>query len=156
MRLAWWKILVVAAVAASLGVVIYIKGDRSPNLSAQTAALSGDTASGTPTPAGVSGASQAVAPPRPLPRLVDLGAKKCVPCKMMAPILDELAKEYKGRLSVEFIDVWQNPGAGDKYGIQSIPTQVFYDASGKEFFRHEGFYPKEDILAKFREKGVRF
>jgi len=91
-----------------------------------------------------------------LPRLVDLGAGKCIPCKMMAPILEELKTEYAGRMQVDFIDVWENPGAAEQYGIQSIPTQIFYDADGKEFFRHVGFYPKEDILARFKEKGITF
>jgi thioredoxin 1 len=95
-------------------------------------------------------------PPKPtsLPKLVDLGAKKCIPCKMMAPILEELKKEYKGKLVVEFVDVWENPKAAQEYGINSIPTQVFYDQQGKEFFRHVGFYSKEDILAKFTEHGI--
>ena len=86
-----------------------------------------------------------------LPRLLDLGAGKCIPCKMMAPILEELKKEYVGRMEVEFIDVWKNPDAGQKYGIQMIPTQIFYDANGKELFRHSGFFAKEDILAKWKE-----
>jgi thioredoxin 1 len=87
---------------------------------------------------------------------VDLGAGKCIPCKMMAPLLGELKKEYEGRLEVRFIDVWENPGAGDQYGIRVIPTQVFYDPSGKELFRHEGFYSKEDILGKWKELGFDF
>ncbi len=89
-----------------------------------------------------------------LPRLVDLGAGKCIPCKKMAPILEELKEEYAGALEVVFIDVWQDRSAGDKYGIQMIPTQIFYDASGKELFRHEGFFAKEDILAKWKELGI--
>ena len=89
-----------------------------------------------------------------LPRLVDLGAGKCIPCKMMAPILEELKKEYVGSLDVVFIDVWQDRSAGQKYGIQLIPTQIFFDSSGKELFRHEGFFAKEDILKKWDELGV--
>lgn len=89
-----------------------------------------------------------------LPRIVDLGATECIPCKMMAPILDELKEEYKGKLVVEFIDVWENPDEKGKYRISSIPTQIFYDTSGKEFYRHIGFFPKEDILAKFEEQGI--
>jgi thioredoxin 1 len=89
-----------------------------------------------------------------LPRLVDLGADKCTPCKMMAPILEQLKSEYEGTLIVDFIDVWKNPDEGPKYGIKLIPTQIFYDASGKERFRHEGFMSKEDILAKWKELGV--
>ncbi|MDO8543422.1 MAG: organomercurial lyase [Opitutaceae bacterium] len=89
-----------------------------------------------------------------LPRLVDLGADKCIPCKMMAPILAELKKEHAGRLDVVFIDVWKNSDAGKQYGIRVIPTQIFYDASGKERFRHEGFISKQDIVKKWKELGV--
>ncbi len=89
-----------------------------------------------------------------LPRLVDLGADRCVPCKMMAPILAELETEYAGRLDVQFIDVWKNPDAGEPYGIKLIPTQIFLAADGTELFRHEGFFAKDDILAKWRELGV--
>ncbi|MDI6813802.1 MAG: thioredoxin domain-containing protein [Desulfitobacteriaceae bacterium] len=90
-----------------------------------------------------------------LPKLVELGATRCVPCRMMAPVLEELKNEYKGKLVVVFVDVWENPGEAEKYGIQVIPTQIFYDEDGKEFFRHEGFFPKEDILKTFRDNGVK-
>lgn len=96
----------------------------------------------------------ALAQEKALPRLVDLGAGKCIPCKMMAPILEDLKKTLVGKLDVQFIDVWQNPEAGQKYAINVIPTQIFYDAAGKELFRHEGFFSKEDILGKWKELGV--
>jgi len=89
-----------------------------------------------------------------LPRLLDLGATKCIPCKMMAPILEDLKKTYAGKMDVQFIDVWQDQAPGRKYGIRVIPTQIFFDAAGKELFRHEGFFSKEDILAKWKELGV--
>ena len=89
-----------------------------------------------------------------LPKLLDLGAGKCIPCKMMAPILEELKKEYAGRMEVVFIDVWQTPDAGKQYGIDVIPTQIFYDVAGKELYRHVGFFAKDDILAKWRELAV--
>ncbi len=92
--------------------------------------------------------------PAKLPRLVDLGADKCIPCKMMAPILEGLKKEYAGKMDVEFLDVWKNPDAGKQHKIQLIPTQIFFDTSGKELFRHEGFFGKADILAKWKELGV--
>ncbi|MBI5804542.1 thioredoxin family protein [candidate division TA06 bacterium] len=94
--------------------------------------------------------------PLKLPRLVDLGAGKCIPCKMMAPILEELKKDYAGKLEVVFIDVWQNADEGSKYKIRVIPTQIFYSPEGKELFRHEGFYSREDILAKWKELGHEF
>ena len=65
-----------------------------------------------------------------------------------------LASNCAGRLDVEFIDVWKNGDAGEKYGIRVIPTQIFISAEGKELFRHEGFFSKEDILAKWKEFGV--
>ncbi|MBK6899609.1 MAG: thioredoxin family protein [bacterium] len=89
-----------------------------------------------------------------LPRLVDLGADKCVPCKMMAPILEELRAEQAGRIEVVFIDVWKNKEEAAKYGIDLIPTQIFFAADGRELFRHEGFFAKEEILAKWQELGV--
>jgi len=95
-----------------------------------------------------------VPPKSALPQLVDLGAEKCIPCKMMAPVLKELKTEFAGQLEVEFIDVLKKPDAGKPYRISLIPTQIFYDASGKEMFRHEGFFSKEDILSKWRELGV--
>lgn len=93
-----------------------------------------------------------------LPKLLDLGAKKCIPCKKMAPILEQMEKEYKGILDVEFIDVWQpkNKEKAMKHRIQTIPTQIFFDADGKELWRHIGFISKEDLLAKWKELGYEF
>jgi len=99
---------------------------------------------------------QAVAKEQPLPKLLDLGAGKCIPCKMMAPILDEMKETFSGQLDVEFIDVWENQAEAEKYGISSIPTQIFFDAEGKELFRHVGFYPREDMLAKWKKLGYAF
>ena len=93
--------------------------------------------------------------PKHLPKLLDLGADKCIPCKMMKPILDELTKDYKGRLEVEFIDVWKKSDASKKYKIRSIPTQIFYDENGEEFLRHVGFFSKEDILKTFADHGIK-
>jgi thioredoxin 1 len=89
-----------------------------------------------------------------LPRLVDLGAGKCIPCKKMAPILEELAETHKAYFKVEFIDVWVNPSMAKEYNVRIIPTQVFYDAGGRELYRHIGFYSKEEILDKWRGLGV--
>jgi len=104
---------------------------------------------------GVTGAEQLPQVPVPgMVTMVDLGAKKCIPCKMMAPILEELTKEYQGRAAVLFIDVWENPDAGQKFNLRSIPTQIFYDAQGKEISRHEGFMDKAAIVAVLRQQGV--
>lgn len=77
--------------------------------------------------------------------MVDLGAKTCIPCKMMAPILEELKAEYQGRAAVIFIDVWEDRSQGKRFGILSIPTQIFFDKHGKEAYRHVGFMDKEKI-----------
>ena len=105
-------------------------------------------------PHAVDASSRPAGPTEALPRLLDFGATQCIPCKMMAPILEDLKKTYVGKLDVQFIDVWENPEAGKEYGINMIPTQIFYDATGKELFRHEGFFGREDILAKWKEFGV--
>ncbi len=78
--------------------------------------------------------------------MIDLGATECIPCKMMAPILKELEREYAGVADIVFIDVWKNPAEGRKYGIQTIPTQIFFDSDGNEVFRHVGFLDKKPIV----------
>ncbi len=90
------------------------------------------------------------------PRLVDLGSTGCTACTMLAPILDELREEYRGRLDVVFIDTGKNPSAKGSYKIRLIPTQILFDGSGAEVWRHEGFIFKDDLKAAFAEKvGVR-
>lgn len=92
--------------------------------------------------------------PEKLPKMIELGAEKCIPCKLMKPIIEELQKDYKGKLEVVYIDVREDKSAAEEYGVQSIPVQVFIDENGKEFFRHTGFFSKEEILAKFKEHGM--
>jgi len=87
--------------------------------------------------------------------MVDLGAKKCIPCKMMAPILEELEKEYQGRAAIIFIDVWADASQGKRFGIRAIPTQIFYNREGKEVLRHEGFMDEKAIVAELQKLGVK-
>ncbi len=93
-----------------------------------------------------------------LPMLWDFGAKKCIPCKKMAPLLDKLAEEYKGRFIVKFTDVWmsENVQLAKQHGIQSIPTQIFFDENEKELWRHVGFFSKDNILSKWKSLGYDF
>jgi len=88
------------------------------------------------------------------PALVDVGAKQCIPCKMMEPVLEELRTEYAGVLRVEFIDVQVDPETATKLGVRGIPTQIFYDAGGKERHRHMGYISKEGILSAFKKLGI--
>ena len=142
------KLLIVAALAVAVIAAVALKKNKpsadsaNPPATAVTSLAPADPTS----PAPVANVK--------LPKLLDLGAGKCIPCRMMAPILEELKKEYAGKMNVEFIDVWVNPDAAKPYGIEVIPTQIFYDADGKELFRHVGFFAKEDILAKWKALGV--
>jgi thioredoxin 1 len=90
-----------------------------------------------------------------LPRLIELGGEKCIPCMQMAPILDVVKKEFEGRVEVEKIDLEKNPFAQKIYAIRIIPTQVFLKGDGQEFWRNEGTLTKEEIVAKFVEMGVK-
>jgi thioredoxin 1 len=139
------KIVIILLVVGAAAAAIVLKGNKSSN------AANSSTPVATTTAESAAAAADATAK---LPKLLDLGATKCIPCKMMAPILEELKKEYVGKMKVEFIDVWQNEDAGKTYGVEMIPTQIFFDANDKELFRHTGFFGKEDILAKWKELGV--
>lgn len=85
---------------------------------------------------------------------IELGADKCIPCKAMQPVMHEIAQEYKGIIQVVFYDVWKSPKYAKNYGVQLIPTQVFFDKNGKEIFRHVGFYAKENILKMLKDKRI--
>ena len=87
------------------------------------------------------------------PVLLELGSHSCVPCKKMMPILAELSTEQSA-FTVSFIDVWAAEEKSEQYNIELIPTQIFFDKDGAELFRHVGFYPKEDILKKWKEFGI--
>jgi len=89
------------------------------------------------------------------PRLLELGSMRCQACLEMAKVLDALRASQGERLQVDFIDVFEKPEAADPYHISLIPTQIFYDAGGKELFRHTGYFSHDDILAKFRVLGVK-
>jgi thioredoxin 1 len=130
-----FKIAIVLALVVAVVSILALKQYNRPNIAGKSNAPD------------VSG--------RSLPVLVDLGADKCIPCKMMVPVLDELKEEFRGHLTVTFIDVWKDPAPGRKYGIRAIPTQIFLDPAGRELFRHEGFFSKEDILGKWRELGYK-
>jgi thioredoxin 1 len=89
------------------------------------------------------------------PTIVDFGARSCIPCKKMAPILEQLEKEYRGRANVIFVDVWQDNKIGGQYRVQMIPTQIFFDAKGKESGRHMGFLDRQPIIDTFTKLGVK-
>jgi len=136
------KILVVASaiiVIAVAGFILTQQGHSESNASAQVCGV-------------VATQSVEQAPVKAvLPRMEDYGADKCVPCKIMIPILAELKTEYEGKVDIIFFDVWKDRSAGQRAKIRVIPTQLFFDATGKEVGRHEGFLSKEDIIAEWKK-----
>jgi thioredoxin 1 len=91
----------------------------------------------------------------PLPKLIDFGANKCIPCKKMAPILQELTEEYKGRVIIKVIEVYQEQELTRANKVRLIPTQIFFDAKNEEVFRHVGFMDKHQIKKVFENMGVK-
>ncbi len=91
-----------------------------------------------------------------LPKLVDVGADKCIPCIKMAPILDQLREDFSGQMDVVFVDVWKKREEAAKYGVRMIPTQIFYAPDGRKLYRHTGFYSREEMLARWQELGYSF
>ena len=89
------------------------------------------------------------------PTVIDLGARTCIPCKQMAPILEELAVTYRGKANVLFIDVREDNAAAKRFAIQMIPTQIFFDAKGIEISRHIGFMDRPDIVKGLQAVGLK-
>jgi thioredoxin 1 len=86
--------------------------------------------------------------------MVDLGANSCIPCKMMAPILQKLEKEYQGKAAIVFLDVWKDKEPAQRFGIRTIPTQIFFDKEGKEVYRHVGFLNENAIVTQLKSMGI--
>jgi thioredoxin 1 len=74
---------------------------------------------------------------------------------MMAPILQKMEKQYDGRAAIVFIDVWEHREQARRFGIRAIPTQIFYDADGKEVSRHVGFMSEAEIIKTLSKLGVK-
>jgi len=90
--------------------------------------------------------------------MVEVGANKCIPCKMMAPIIAELKQEYAGTVSILFLDVWESQDAvafARQAGVRGIPTQIYYDKSGKEVTRHMGYMDKNSIVEILTKLGAK-
>jgi len=94
-------------------------------------------------------------PAKGMVTMVDLGAKKCVPCKMMAPIMEKVEKAYQGKALIHFFDVWEDREPATRFGIRGIPTQIFFDKDAKEVYRHVGFMSEEDIVNQLAKMGVK-
>ena len=88
------------------------------------------------------------------PTVIDVGARTCIPCKKMAPILESLAVTYRGKASVLFVDLHTDEATANTLRVQMIPTQIFFNAQGREVSRHIGFMDESAILAQFKTLGV--
>ena len=140
-----WKIVIVVVLIISVITVLTIKR----NTPEQDAGAASNVA------ANLEAAAQPDIPVSGrLPLLLDLGSDECIPCKEMAPILEELKSEFAGIFQIQFMDIRKEPPLAEVYNVRVMPTQIFFDASGKELFRHEGFYSRQDILSKWKELGI--
>jgi len=88
---------------------------------------------------------------------IELGSVNCIPCKQMQPVMKSIEEKYGEQVKVIFYDVWKQEQKkyAQQYGIKLIPTQVFLDEDGKEFHRHEGFYPEAEIDKILKAKGLK-
>lgn len=88
---------------------------------------------------------------------VELGSVGCIPCDKMQPIMKEIEEEYKGQVKVVFHDVKTAEGKPyiKEFGIRAIPTQVFLDKDGNEYFRHLGFFAKDELVKILKMQGVK-
>lgn len=94
---------------------------------------------------------------KPKITFVELGSVNCIPCKQMQPVMKAVEAKYGAQLKVVFYDVnkEENKQITDQYKIKLIPTQVFLDENGKEFFRHQGFYAEKEINKLLQGKGLK-
>ena len=88
---------------------------------------------------------------------IELGSVGCIPCRQMQSVMESIESRYGNEVKIEFHDVWTESGKpfGVKYGIESIPTQVFLDQTGKEYFRHVGYFPEAELVKVLQQKGVK-
>ena len=88
------------------------------------------------------------------PTLVDFAGTDCIPCKLMKPMLEELEKEYRGKVNVVVVEYYHNTKLADRYAVSAIPTQILFDVQGKELMRHKGFWSKEEMICEITKLGI--
>ena len=86
--------------------------------------------------------------------MIDLGATECIPCKLMAPIMAKMEKQYDGKAVIVFIDVWKHKEQARRFGIRAIPTQIFFNENGREVYRHVGFMSEKAIVNQLKKMGI--
>jgi len=150
-----WIRTVVIGVVALLAVYFVIKPQFFPETGEVKGVaferVAGDVSAGRPETG--SGEVREV-PVKGMVTMLDLGAESCIPCKMMAPILTKMEKQYDGKAAIIFIDVWKHRDQAKRFGIRAIPTQIFFDKEGKEIYRHMGFMGESAIVEQLKKMGV--
>ncbi len=143
-----WKLMVTGVVLLAVGAALTLKPGEPEAASAEIPYDPSAPVPIEPVPESYESSEPGV------PRLVALGAGSCIPCRAMAPIRAELRREYAGRLEVDFYDVWEDREAGSHFGVQVIPTLVYYDRAGRELARQQGYVPKDVIVANMKRLGM--
>lgn len=146
----YFKVIIVLMLLVTVSLVLVLKMSHSGGNSGSTSST--DTPSqgeGNSANSGDVGAVTKV-------KFLELGSVNCVPCKMMVPVMEEIEKEYGDQVEIIFYDVKTEEGSryAQQYHIQVIPTQVFLDKDGKEYFRHTGYFPKDDLVEVLKMQGV--
>jgi thioredoxin 1 len=138
------------AIVVILAIVILVAGVAVLRSSDDGSSGGGQTSGAGASP----DASSAESGAKPKVTFVELGSTTCIPCKEMRPVMAAVEKAFGDQVEVVFYDVNEDSAPAEQYGIRYIPTQVFLDADGKEFHRHVGFYPYEDIEALLLDQGL--
>ena len=86
--------------------------------------------------------------------MLELGSVGCIPCEQMKPAMEKLRTHYMGKMEVIFVDVRKDMESARRFRVTMIPTQVFLDKNGKEFHRHMGYYPYEEIVPVLKKAGL--
>ena len=87
---------------------------------------------------------------------IELGSVRCIPCQKMQPVIKSVEEKYGDQVKVIFYDVWTSQGKEDakQFDFDAIPTQLFLDENGREYFRHVGFFPEDELVKILKQKGV--
>ena len=88
-------------------------------------------------------------------KFLEIGSDKCIPCKQMKVVTENIVKKYGDELAFQYIDIYENKDVADDYKIQLIPTQIFYNPKGVEIFRHVGYFPEEKIDSLLQANGLK-
>lgn len=152
----WIVLAVVIAIAAVFIAKEAVKGRNANRPAGATAGAQGAATEQASSDAGpLPGTELGAALGSGRPTMADFGKGWCQPCKAMVPVLERAARDYKGKANVVFVDMEAYPAIAAAHRINVMPTQIFFDAAGKEVARHIGYMPNEDIKKELAKAGVK-